>query len=112
MTLKNSTYDALKWIGLIVLPAFATLYSTLGQIWGWGYTDQIVLTITAIDTFIGVVLGISAKSYTPDTDGVITIATDKGGAVLDNLELNDIPEDIADKSSITLEVKAKHLKSN
>lgn len=111
MTIKNSTYDSLKWIGLIVLPAFATLYSTLGQIWGWGFTDQIVLTITAIDTFIGVILGISAKSYKPSTDGVITIATDEGGAVLDNLELNDIPEAIADKNNITLKVRAKHLKS-
>lgn len=34
MKLTNKTYDILKWIVVIVLPAAATLYAALGGIWG------------------------------------------------------------------------------
>lgn len=112
MELSDSVYNKLKWIALIVLPAIATLYITLAQIWGWDYSEQIALTITAIDTFIGVVLGISSKKYTPTTDGTVTLKTDDGGTVFDNIEFNDTPDQMTDKDTITLDVKAKHLKTN
>ena len=63
MKLKNSTYDLLKYIAQIVLPAIATLYFALAQIWGLPYGEQIVGTITAIDAFLGALLGISTKFY-------------------------------------------------
>ena len=61
--MKNKTYDILKWIALVVLPAIATLYLALSGIWGFPYGEQIVGTITAIDTFLGALLGISSVSY-------------------------------------------------
>ena len=63
MRLSNSTYDVLKWITTIVLPACGTLYFALSGIWGFPYGEQIVGTITAIVTFFGVILGISTKNY-------------------------------------------------
>ena len=63
MRLQNKTYDILKWITTIVLPAVGTLYFALSGIWGFPYGEQIVGTITAIVTFFGVILGISTKNY-------------------------------------------------
>lgn len=63
MILKNKIYDKLKWIAQIVLPAIATLYFALASIWGLPYGEQIVGTITAIDAFLGAILGISTVNY-------------------------------------------------
>ena len=63
MKLSNTMYDILKWIATLLLPALGTLYFALASIWGFPYGEQIVGTITAIDTFLGVILGISASSY-------------------------------------------------
>lgn len=63
MVLKNSVYDVLKYIAQIVLPAIGTLYFALAGIWGFPYGEQIVGTITAIDAFLGAILGISTKMY-------------------------------------------------
>lgn len=63
MKMNNKVYDILKWIALILLPALGTLYFALANIWGFPYAEQIVGTITAIDTFLGVLLGISTSSY-------------------------------------------------
>lgn len=61
--MKNRTYDILKYIALIVLPAIGTLYFALAQIWGLQYGEEIVGTITAIDTFLGAILQISTDKY-------------------------------------------------
>lgn len=63
MTLSNKAYDILKWIAQLFLPACATLYFALSSIWGLPYGEQIVGTITAIDTFLGILLGISSANY-------------------------------------------------
>lgn len=61
--MSNKLYDVLKWIALIVLPAIAVLYGSLAGIWGLPFAEQIPDTITAIDLFLGVVLGISNATY-------------------------------------------------
>lgn len=61
--MNNKLYDVLKYIALIVLPALATLYFALSSIWGLPYGEQIVGTITAIDCFLGALLGISTSMY-------------------------------------------------
>lgn len=63
MKLKNETYDVLKTIAQIWLPAIATLYFALAQIWSLPYAEQIVGTITAVDAFLGAILGISTMQY-------------------------------------------------
>ena len=63
MNMSNKTYDMLKWIAQYLLPASGTLYFALAAIWGLPYGEQVVGTITAVDTFLGVLLGISSASY-------------------------------------------------
>ena len=63
MKLNDKVYDVLKWIAMYLLPSWGTLYFALAGIWGFPYGEQIVGTITAIDTFLGVILGISTAQY-------------------------------------------------
>ena len=63
MKMSNETYDLLKKVALYFLPALATLWLTIGKIWGIPYTTEIGATLTASDVFIGACLGISSKNY-------------------------------------------------
>lgn len=63
MKLSNRTYDILKWVALVVIPASATLVLTVGKIWGLPYYDNIGATISAIGLFIAAVIGVSSKDY-------------------------------------------------
>ena len=67
--MSNKVYDVLKWIAMYLLPALGTLYFALSGIWGLPYGEQIVGTITAVDTFLGVILGISTVQYNKRVDG-------------------------------------------
>lgn len=66
--MNNKLYDVLKWIAQILLPALATLYFAIAQIWGLPYAEQIVGTITAIDAFLGALLGISTHYYNKERE--------------------------------------------
>lgn len=61
--MSNRVYDILKWVAQIALPALGTLYFALSGIWGLPYGEQVVGTITAIDAFLGALLGISTAQY-------------------------------------------------
>ena len=61
--MSNELYDILKWIAMVLLPALGTLYFALAGIWNLPMGEEIVGTITALDTFLGVLLGISAVKY-------------------------------------------------
>lgn len=61
--MSNKVYDILKQIALIWLPALGTLYFALAGIWGLPFAEQIVGTITAVDTFLGAVLGVASAKY-------------------------------------------------
>lgn len=63
MKLSNKAYDVLKFIAQIVLPALGTLYFALSKIWGLPFGEEIVGTITAVDVFLGALLGISTERY-------------------------------------------------
>lgn len=60
---RNKTYDILKWIAIVVLPALGTLYFALSQIWGFPYGEEVIGTIAAVDVFLGTLLGISTNKY-------------------------------------------------
>ena len=61
--MSNKVYNVLKWIAMYLLPGAGTLYFTLAGIWGLPYGEQIVGTITAVDTFLAIILGISTAQY-------------------------------------------------
>lgn len=68
MKMSNSNYDWLKWVAQIFLPACGTLYFALAQIWGLPYAEQVVGSITAIDAFLGALLGISTHYYNKEVN--------------------------------------------
>lgn len=70
MKLSNETYDLLRWIADMVLPALGTLYFALAGIWNFPYGEQIVGTITAIVAFLDVVLGISKRNYLKEQEAL------------------------------------------
>lgn len=63
MMLPDKVYDILKWVCLLLLPATAWLYSSLGDIWGLPYVEEIPETINAIAFFIGCIIGVSTFNY-------------------------------------------------
>ena len=101
MTLSNSTYDKLKYIAQIVLPALATLYFAVAGIWGLPYAEEVVGTITAVDAFLGAILMFSSNSYTPPTDGTINIIPNGEAYASFESDIND-----KDGGQVTLDVKS------
>lgn len=74
--LNKQTYDRLKFITQIVLPAVGTLYFALAGIWGLPAAEAIVGTIMAVDSFLGVVLQLSTSAYQNSDerfDGVVNV---------------------------------------
>ena len=63
MKMSNKVYDVLKWIATVVLPGIGTLYFALAGIWGLPYAEQVTGTITAVVTFLGLMLGVSSANY-------------------------------------------------
>lgn len=63
MKMSNNLYDILKWVAMILLPALATFYAAISAVWGLPYTEQVVGTITAVDTLLGALLKISSDNY-------------------------------------------------
>lgn len=61
--MSNKTYDILKWIGTVGLPALTTLWLTVGFIWGLPYVEPIGATMGAVTTFACALLGISSVNY-------------------------------------------------
>jgi hypothetical protein len=73
MTISNKVYDILKWIAQYGLPAIGTLYFAIANVWGLPYGEEVIGTIAAIDTFLGILLGISSSTYNKTTK-TITVA--------------------------------------
>lgn len=109
MKMDNKTYDTLKYIAQIVLPALATLYAGVAKIWGIPYGVEVPGTIMLLDAFLGALLMISSTQYYKngkDVDGTLMI--DPSGDTEKWLfALNGTPlEDIAQKARIQLKVDA------
>lgn len=71
--MNNKTYDILKRVALIVIPALATFVNAVGIVWGVPHTNEVTATITAFGVFLGAALGVSAKNYTPETHGNLVV---------------------------------------
>lgn len=101
MTFDNKTYDKLKWIAQYLLPAIGTLYFALARIWNLPYASEVVGTITAVDTFLGVLLGISSANYEGDGN-ILVNAQDEDGVCL---EFDRDPNEMVDGEKVTLRIK-------
>jgi hypothetical protein len=107
--LSDRAYNFLKFLAQILLPALGTLYFALAQIWGLPAADEVVGSIVAVDTFLGVLLGISSAQYSASDsryDGVMEVhPADPNGRVNAQLELHKGPEVIVDKSEVVFKVR-------
>lgn len=99
MKLNNKIYDTLKWIAQLLLPALGTLYFALSGIWGLPYGEQVVGTITAIDAFLGAILGLSSISYKGEGEFYY------GGNNEFHIVLDDPIEKIMENNKVTLQVR-------
>lgn len=105
--MSNKTYDALKYLAQIVLPALGTLYFALSQIWGWPNGEEIVGTIVAVNAFIGVSLGLSTRQYQKTGaayNGTIDISEDEEGTKLYTLNYDEDPYELDKKDEVTFKV--------
>ena len=64
---SDEVYNALSWVGKLLLPSLATLYTALAKIWGLSFQAEIPATIMALDVFLNVILGISSVQYYKET---------------------------------------------
>lgn len=104
---KGKLYDALKFVAQLVLPALATLYFTLAGIWGLPAAEQVVGTIVAIDTFLGVILQLSSTAYSKTVaEGTLAVIESGRGKKTYSLELDGDPEyELEGKESAVFRVK-------
>lgn len=105
---SERTYAILKALAQIILPALGTLYAGVAAIWGLPYSDEVVGTILAVDTFLGVLLGISTSKYKAGTgnyDGSLDVATapDTGTKTF-SLTLHSDPQDLESKNVVAFKV--------
>ena len=63
MKLPDNVYEALKWLCLIALPGIAWFYGAMADTWSLPYGEQIVTTINAVATLIGILIGVSTFNY-------------------------------------------------
>lgn len=106
LIMNDKLYLTTKWAVQIAIPAFATLYFTLGDLWGWPNTGEVTATSAAICTFLGACLGISTHQYSNSDarfDGVMRVNKNEGRQLYD-LELNQDPLNLAAKKEITFRV--------
>jgi hypothetical protein len=106
VTISNGLYDRLKFVAQILLPALGALYFALAQIWHLPKAEEVVGTITVIDTFLGVILGLSANTYVKsgaDVDGAINVV-DTPEKTNFTLAIDTAPEKLAQQDRVVLKV--------
>ena len=63
LNMSNKTYDIMKWIAQIALPAITTFYGVVGATFHIPYTQEVITVAVAFDTMLGAMLGISSSKY-------------------------------------------------
>lgn len=112
---NSKLYDKLKFLAQILLPALGTLYFTLAGLWSLPKAEEVVGTVLAIDTFLGVILQLSSAAYANKEsrfagDAVVTPRPDGTKAIVFNL--NGMPEEIVEdgQKEIAFKIKNEHSK--
>lgn len=63
MKLKNETYDILKWVVQVVMPALIAFIGATGGALSWEHTEITMTLLSAATVFLGTTLGISNHNY-------------------------------------------------
>lgn len=110
MKLNGKVYDVLKQVAQIWLPAAGTLYFALAQIWHLPSAEEVGGTVIALDTFLGVVLGISSVGYNNSEAkfaGDLVVLANPGGPVTFSLQGNVPLEEMAKAGEVLFKVITK-----
>jgi hypothetical protein len=106
--IKGKRYDQLKFLAQVVLPALGTLYFALAGIWGLPSAEQVVGTIVAVDTFIGVCLQLSSTAYNKDVEDAGELHIDENGLKSFVLDADKVDVDkLNEKTEVRFKVKKK-----
>lgn len=109
--LPSKLYDILKPVAQVWLPALGAAYFSLAQIWGLPEAEEVVGTITIIDTFLGVGLGVSTSKFNDPAkpagkyDGDVSVTQTALGKQMVNLSFNIEPEVLMEKRELLLKVQ-------
>lgn len=108
---NDRVYENLKWVTQILLPAVGTLYFALGGIWDWPNIEQVVGTVTAVVTFLGITLGISGHNYQKEAvtvssrpDGTLNVVRQEDGTLLYDFDANDTFAELTDKDGVVFKI--------
>lgn len=104
----NRAYDALKFVALILLPGLGTLYFALAGTWNLPAANQVVATVTAVDTFLGVLVQFLANRYNNSDakfDGSIVVSGAPDGRKTYTLEFDGQPENLDQLNQVTFKIK-------
>lgn len=105
MKLSNSLYDILKWVSLVLLPAFSVMYAALSGVWGFTHVQEIITTVAAIETFVGALIGISAGAHKQSKyAGDLNVTQGQDGIDL-GLALEAPPEEMLDQKEVIFKVR-------
>lgn len=109
--LSNSTYDALKKVVTLGLPAFGTFYVTIAQIWGLPNPEGVAATCLALATFLGVVLNLAGRAYERSDakyDGQLDVFDKEDGTKAASLVLKNYenPADIVKQNEVVFKVNS------
>lgn len=107
MIFSHDTYKILKYLTQIVLPAIATFYFALAGIWGFPCGEEVVGTIAALTTLLGVTLGVGTYRYNKleeGTDGAIVIDADDDISGSAYVQFDKEIEALKNKNELVLKV--------
>ena len=106
--LPPKLYDFLKLNALLILPALSALYVSLSQIWGFGFNEKIITTLTVLNVVVGGLVKKAKSNYNKSDarfDGSIDI-DETDNTKMFSLNLDGHPDDLADKKSVTFKVNS------
>lgn len=108
MILNSDIYDKLKFFTQVLLPALGALYFALAGIWNLPSAEQVIGTVVALDTFLGVALHLSSGAYANSDaryDGHMEVEEKPDGVKTFSLNLNGDPKDLPDQKEVIFKVK-------
>jgi hypothetical protein len=104
--MSNKTYDRLKQLVQVVLPALGTLYFTLADLWHLSYAQQIVGTTSALALFFGLLLRVYNKKYWDSEepyDGTLSVTEGDASKIM-GFEFSTDPEQLIKQPTATFKL--------
>lgn len=108
--LSDGQFNLLRRCVELLLPAIGAFYFAMAELWGWPNPGEVVASIAALTTLLGVVLVVLRNSYEKSDakfDGQLNVDTSDPERDIFQVDLGDDLPNLASKDAITLKVKSK-----